>query len=138
MYILKYRSSRPDVFCLRGALKNFVKFTGKCLCHSLFFNKIEACSFDKKETLAKKLLHTLCETSVVLKSINDFLCLKIRQSFWFYYTLHPRSLSSFYYFKIRSAQIIVFKIGFLKFKLLFFNKLKKRKTGAHTKKAKQN
>ena len=34
-----YRSSRPELFCKKGALKNFAKFTGKHLCKSLFFNK---------------------------------------------------------------------------------------------------
>ena len=33
------RSSRPDVFCKKGVLKNFAKFTEKHLCQSLFFNK---------------------------------------------------------------------------------------------------
>ena len=31
--------SRPEVFCKKGALRNFTKFTGKHLCQSLFFNK---------------------------------------------------------------------------------------------------
>ena len=35
-----YRSSRPEVFCEIGALKNFAKFTGKHLCQSHFFNKV--------------------------------------------------------------------------------------------------
>ena len=34
------RSSRLEVFCREGVLRNFVKFTGKHLCHSLFFNKV--------------------------------------------------------------------------------------------------
>ena len=34
------RSSRPDVFCKKGVLRNFTKFTGKRLCQSLFFNKV--------------------------------------------------------------------------------------------------
>ena len=34
------RSSRPDVFCKKGALRNFAKFTEKHLCHSLFLNKV--------------------------------------------------------------------------------------------------
>ena len=34
-----FRSSRPEVFCKKGVLRNFAKFTGKHLCHSLFFNK---------------------------------------------------------------------------------------------------
>ena len=34
--------SRPEVFCKKGVLRNFTKFTGKHLCQSLFFNKVEA------------------------------------------------------------------------------------------------
>ena len=34
------RSSRPDVFCEKGVLRNFAKFTGKYLRRSLFFNKV--------------------------------------------------------------------------------------------------
>ena len=35
-----YRSSRPEVFCKKGVLENFAKFTGKQLSQSLFFNKV--------------------------------------------------------------------------------------------------
>ena len=35
-----YRSSRPEVFYKKGVLRNFVNFTGKHLCQSLFFNKV--------------------------------------------------------------------------------------------------
>ena len=35
-----YRSSRPQVFCKKGILKNFTKFTGKHLWQSLFFDKV--------------------------------------------------------------------------------------------------
>ena len=34
------RNSRPEVFCKKGVLRNFAKFTGKHLCQSLFFNKV--------------------------------------------------------------------------------------------------
>ena len=34
------RSSRPQVFCKEGVLKNFAKFTGIQLCQSLFFNEV--------------------------------------------------------------------------------------------------
>ena len=49
------RSSRPEVFCEKGVLRNFSKFTGKQLCQSLFFNRVAdaACNFIKKETLAQ-------------------------------------------------------------------------------------
>ena len=30
----------PEVFCKKGVLRNFAKFTGKHLCQSLFFNKV--------------------------------------------------------------------------------------------------
>ena len=36
----KDRSRRPEVFCKKGVLRNFPKFTGKHLCQSLFFNKV--------------------------------------------------------------------------------------------------
>ena len=35
-----HRSSRPEVFCRKYVLENFVKFTGKHLCCSLFLNKV--------------------------------------------------------------------------------------------------
>ena len=31
------RSSHPEVFCKKGVLRNFAKFTGKYLCQSLLF-----------------------------------------------------------------------------------------------------
>ena len=34
------RSSRPEVFCKKGVLRNSTKFTGKQLCQGLFFNKV--------------------------------------------------------------------------------------------------
>ena len=40
-----FRGSRPGVFCKKGLLRNFAKFTGKYMCQSLFF-------VIKKETLA--------------------------------------------------------------------------------------
>ena len=38
--IIKHGSSRPEVFCKKGVLRNFAKFTGKHLCQGLFFNKV--------------------------------------------------------------------------------------------------
>ena len=38
--IIHNRSSRPEVFCEKSALRNFAKFAGKQLCQSLFFNKV--------------------------------------------------------------------------------------------------
>ena len=39
-YLVTNRRSRPEVFCKKGALKYFAKFTGKHLCQSLFYNKV--------------------------------------------------------------------------------------------------
>ena len=45
------RRSRPEVFCKKGVLRNFAKFTGKHLCQSLFFNKVAGL---RSTTLLKK------------------------------------------------------------------------------------
>ena len=37
---IHHRSTRPEVFCRKGGLKNFTKFTKIHLCQSLFFNKV--------------------------------------------------------------------------------------------------
>ena len=34
------RSSRTEVFCKKGVIRNFAKFTGKHRCQSLCFNKV--------------------------------------------------------------------------------------------------
>ena len=49
-----FRSSRPGVFCKRGILKNFAKFTGKRLCQRLK---------KKKESLAQVFSFDFCEIS---------------------------------------------------------------------------
>ena len=46
-----YRSSRPEVFCKKGVLRNFAKFTGKQLCQTLFFDKVASL---RPETLLKR------------------------------------------------------------------------------------
>ena len=51
-----YRSSRPMVFCKKGVLINFEKFTRKHFYQSLFFNKVAGLRpavLLKKEALAK-------------------------------------------------------------------------------------
>ena len=52
-----FRSSRPEVFCKKGVLRNFVKFTGKDLCQSLFFNKVAGL---RPATLLKERLWQRC------------------------------------------------------------------------------
>ena len=47
LFILVFRSSRQEVFCKKGVLRNFAKFTGKHLCQSLFFNRCFSVNFAK-------------------------------------------------------------------------------------------
>ena len=49
------RSSCPEVFCKKGVLSNFAKFTGKNLCQSLFFNKVAG--LRSATSLKKRLWH---------------------------------------------------------------------------------
>ena len=47
------KKQSPDVFCEKGVLRNYTKFTGKQLCQSLFLNKVAGL---KPTTLLKKRL----------------------------------------------------------------------------------
>ena len=62
-----FQKQPPEVFCKKGVLRNFTKFTGKHLCQSLFFNKVTdlrpACNFIKKETPAQVFSSEFCEIS---------------------------------------------------------------------------
>ena len=53
----KPRSCRPELFCKKGVLRNFAKFTGKHLCQGLFFNKVAGL---RPATLLKKRLWHRC------------------------------------------------------------------------------
>ena len=53
---VSYRSSHPVVFCKKGVLTNFTKFTGKHLCQIL-------CNFIKKESLVQVFFCEFCEIS---------------------------------------------------------------------------
>ena len=57
-YSIIIRSSRPNVICKKGVLKNFSKFTGKHLFWSLFFAGLR---LSKKETLAQVFSCQFCE-----------------------------------------------------------------------------
>ena len=61
-YIYMQRSSWPEFFCKKCALRNFAEFKGKHLCHSLFFNKVSG-NFIKKKTLAQVFSCEFCEIS---------------------------------------------------------------------------
>ena len=57
LFYVLCRSSHPDVFCKKGVLRKFSKFTGKHLCQSLYLNKV-ACL--RPATLFKKRLWHRC------------------------------------------------------------------------------
>ena len=61
--LIKIRSSRPEVFCKKGVLGNFAKFTGKHLCQSLFFNKVAGQRTPKNTFLTERLSATASERS---------------------------------------------------------------------------
>ena len=64
---LTFRSSRPGVFCKKGVLRNFEKFTGKQLCQGLFFNKVAG--LRPTTLLKKRLAHTFsCEFCKISKN----------------------------------------------------------------------
>ena len=50
------RSSRPEVFCIKGVLRDLTKFTGKHLCQSLFF--IKAADLTPRTLLKKRRWHS--------------------------------------------------------------------------------
>ena len=62
--IISVESSRPRVFCRKGVLRNFTKFTRKIKCEGLLFNKIAGSrppTLLKKETLAQTFSCEFCE-----------------------------------------------------------------------------
>ena len=59
--LLHCRSSRLEVFCKTGVLRNLAKFTGKSLRQSLFFNKVAGLT--EKQTLAQVLSCQFCQIS---------------------------------------------------------------------------
>ena len=51
-----FRSSRPEVFCKKGVLRNFAKFTGKHLCQ--VFEACEFCEISKNTFFTEHLQTT--------------------------------------------------------------------------------
>ena len=57
-WINLFQKQSPDIFCKKGVLRNFTKFTGKHLYQSL---QPKAFNFIKKETLAQMFSCEFCE-----------------------------------------------------------------------------
>ena len=64
------RSSRPKMFCKKGALKNFGKITRKHRCESLFFNMLEG-------WMGNYLCFIKLGTYQTALSWTQFLCVKL-------------------------------------------------------------
>ena len=73
------RSSCPDVFCEKSALKNISIFTGKHLCWSLFSIKLEVFNFIKKALQHRFFLVKVLRTPN-LKTISKQLLLNEKTS----------------------------------------------------------
>ena len=90
--LLFFKSSRLEVFCKKGVIRNFAKFTGKHLCQSLFFNKVASLDLQlyKKEALAQVFS---CEFSEICKKTFYFLT---EHLWWLLLLTHFMPLVSFY------------------------------------------
>ena len=60
--VIKRQKQPPEVFCKKVVLRNFVKFTGKLLCHSLFLNKVAGL---RPKLLKKRLRHRCFPVNLV-------------------------------------------------------------------------
>ena len=93
---IKFGSSRPEVFCKKGVLRNLTKFTEKHQYQSLSLNKVagQACNFIKKRLSCRcfpvnfvKFLRTpfliehLCW--MLLQIEVYFTCYSSQNQFWF-------------------------------------------------------
>ena len=67
LYKWYYRTSRPEVFCKKVALRNFSKFIGKRLSQSLLLNKVARL---RSATLFKKRLWNRCFPVNFAKSLR--------------------------------------------------------------------
>ena len=68
-----YRSNCPEVFCKKGVLRSYAKFTGKYLYQSLFFNKVAgmvAASVVRRNKKHKKDENTRMEWKEIWKKSN--------------------------------------------------------------------
>ena len=73
---LKSRKQPPEMFNKKAVLKNFVIFTGKQLCRSLFFNKFsvpQVCNFIKK-----RLPHIFFPVNIAKNFKNSYLAEHLR------------------------------------------------------------
>ena len=84
-------SSRQEVFCEKGVLRNFIKFTGIQLCQCLFLNKV---SIRRPATLLKKRFWHMCfPVNLVKFARTPFLTEHLWWLFLFHFSQNSISLS---------------------------------------------
>ena len=79
------RSSRPEVFCKKGILRNFTKFTGNHQHQSLFFNKVAGVLRNFTKFTGKHLCQSLFYNNVagVLRNFTKFTGKHLCQSLFY-------------------------------------------------------
>ena len=123
------RSSRLDVFCKKGVLRNFANFIGKHLSQSFLIKlQAQACNFIKKETPARVFSCEVCKISkniyfhrTPLVAVSIFPCCYVAKQFLeityftdilslekFYKNLHGNLKLIFLF----STLFVHFKIGY--------------------------
>ena len=89
-YLLDTRcwSSRPEMFCKKGFLRNFAKFTGNYLRQSLFFNKVADLrpATLLKKRLAQVLFSEFCKISKNIFSYRTPAVAVSKNGHWTYTT----------------------------------------------------
>ena len=85
---LNFRSNHWRCSVRNGVLRNFAKFTGKHLCHSLFFNKVAGLTFLQKivksshpEVFLRKGVLKICSKFKGEHSSRSVISIKLRSNF---------------------------------------------------------
>ena len=80
----RFRSSRPEVFCKKGVLRDITKLTGRHLRQSLFFSKVAGQSFLRiwsqiTEEIVNGKLHFLCSAVMFVFSTFKLTSVQVSQ-----------------------------------------------------------
>ena len=102
-------SSRPEVFCKKGVLRNFAKFTGKYLCQRLFFNKVAGLRRNYQEHLFSQNTSGGCFCT----ETSPFLFAKITFFFWQSFFLFCFDWLSWIQFDFFCLGLVFVSFGFL-------------------------
>ena len=82
------RSRQRKCSIKKGALKNFVKFIGKQMCQSLFFDKVAGLGLKKEKILRTPILKNICHQLLPTFTI----AMKVRKKNTIFLTIITRFL----------------------------------------------